>query len=307
MITRSVFLVTAAAMCACAQETIPLPPLPPPDADVVTYQAQRAVQGAPAGAPNVMYMRTEIAGGGETVKGSPFSAEAITEFTQTLADGNVIRQKQSGNMYRDSEGRTRREQTLGPIGSALPAPEPAVKLTFISDPVAGVSYVLDSNRKTAEKLPLGKSGVFAGTVRHGMVGTKAIAATPAIGGQAFAFVKEDVMAAPDAQAKQETKVIEGLQAVGGVNSRTIPAGEVGNERPIETSSERWYSPDLQTVIMSRQSDPRMGVTTFRLANINRSEPPHTLFEVPADYTVTEGPSKPFNIMIRKPVEPKDTK
>ncbi|HYP02228.1 MAG TPA: hypothetical protein VER76_18700, partial [Pyrinomonadaceae bacterium] len=50
---------------------------------------------------------------------------------------------------------------------------------------------------------------------------------------------------------------------------------------------RWYSPELQTVVMTRHSDPRFGETSYRLTNINRGEPARTLFEVPSDYTVKE--------------------
>jgi len=68
---------------------------------------------------------------------------------------------------------------------------------------------------------------------------------------------------------------------------TIPAGEIGNEQPIEMVFESWFSPELQTVIMSKHSDPRSGENTYRLTNINRTEPPHSLFEVPSDYTIQE--------------------
>jgi hypothetical protein len=69
---------------------------------------------------------------------------------------------------------------------------------------------------------------------------------------------------------------------------TIPAGKIGNERPIATVNERWYSQELQTVVLTKNSDPRMGETTYRLTNINRGEPDPSLFQVPADYTVEEG-------------------
>jgi hypothetical protein len=68
---------------------------------------------------------------------------------------------------------------------------------------------------------------------------------------------------------------------------TIPAGKIGNERPIVTVNERWYSQELQTVVLTKNSDPRMGETTYRLTNINRGEPDPSLFQVPADYTVKE--------------------
>ena len=53
-------------------------------------------------------------------------------------------------------------------------------------------------------------------------------------------------------------------------------------------SERWYSPDLQTVVKSTRSDPRFGTTTFSLTNIQKAEPAAALFTVPADYTVKAG-------------------
>src|SRR6185437_3752240 len=65
--------------------------------------------------------------------------------------------------------------------------------------------------------------------------------------------------------------------------QTIAAGEIGNEKPIESLTERWYSPDLQINLLVKQSDPRMGETVTRLVNINRSEPTKSLFEIPSDY------------------------
>ena len=83
------------------------------------------------------------------------------------------------------------------------------------------------------------------------------------------------------------QTIEGVPADGTRTTFTIPAGEMGNELPIQVVTERWYSPDLQTFVLTKHSDPRTGDTVTRLTNINRSEPSHTLFEVPADYKVTE--------------------
>ncbi|HKR61036.1 MAG TPA: hypothetical protein VJS64_15055, partial [Pyrinomonadaceae bacterium] len=68
---------------------------------------------------------------------------------------------------------------------------------------------------------------------------------------------------------------------------TIPAGEIGNERPLEIVSERWYSAELQAVVMTRHTDPRFGETTYKLTNISRTEPDHSLFEVPAGFTMKE--------------------
>jgi len=84
--------------------------------------------------------------------------------------------------------------------------------------------------------------------------------------------------------------IEGVEAEGTRTTMTIPQGEIGNERQIEIVSERWYSPELQTVVMSKRNDPMSGDMTYRLTNINRSEPASSLFEVPSDYKIKEGPA-----------------
>jgi hypothetical protein len=94
--------------------------------------------------------------------------------------------------------------------------------------------------------------------------------------------------------------IEGVEAEGTRTTVTIPAGEIGNERPIEIVSERWYSDELQTVVMSRHSDPRFGENSYRLTNISRTEPARSLFEIPSDYTVKEGPiHKPETLRLKK--------
>jgi TonB family protein len=81
------------------------------------------------------------------------------------------------------------------------------------------------------------------------------------------------------------QTIEGVEAEGTRTTVTLPAGLIGNERPINIVSERWYSPELQIVVMTKQSDPRFGETTYRLTSINRTEPARNLFEVPSDYTL----------------------
>ena len=87
-----------------------------------------------------------------------------------------------------------------------------------------------------------------------------------------------------------SQVIEGVQADGTRTTMTIPAGRIGNEKPIQIVTERWYSNQLQAVVMSKRTDPRVGETIYRLTNINQTEPPAALFQVPSGYTVQEGPS-----------------
>jgi hypothetical protein len=46
---------------------------------------------------------------------------------------------------------------------------------------------------------------------------------------------------------------------------------------------------LKTIVYSKRSDPRMGEQTFKLANIVRAEPDASLFTIPADFKLTDGP------------------
>jgi hypothetical protein len=279
---------------------------------------QRIIQG-PAGAPppppdaNFVFMASESFGG-KTVKGAPYSAEAVTESIQTLADGNRIVNRSTSSLYRDSEGRTRREQSLKGLGILGGAGEEPVQTIFISDPVAGVTYSLDSKSHTARKgLPFTfefhrKAGetiegrtfefkVAPGAAAGASGNVIMTAPLPAPGVRvphpeegATTFVFRGKSANSNEVKEQLGKQnIEGVEAEGTRTTITIPAGEIGNERAIEIVSERWYSPELQLVVMTRHSDPRFGETTYKLTNINRTEPAKSLFEVPAGYTIKEGP------------------
>src|SRR5690349_19951808 len=97
--------------------------------------------------------------------------------------------------------------------------------------------------------------------------------------------------------------IEGVHAQGERLTTTIAAGAIGNEVPIEIVSEEWTSPDLKVLVLNEHRDPRMGTSTYRVTNVNRSEPDAYLFEVPADYTVTPSTVGLKRIQAR-PVQPR---
>ena len=296
---------------------------PGPEGSVILRQ--RVLQGPEGGPPpppdsNFVFIASESFGG-RVVKGAPYSGEAVTETIQTLSDGNRIVNRMTSSVYRDSEGRTRREQSLKGLGIFTNGEE-SFQTIFITDPVAGVTYTLDSRSHTANKgMPftfefqkkLDKAGaavsavegqrfefkVERGTAATGSMIMTAPAGAPhpdldqlrAEGGGAGTFVFRSKGANSNEVKEQLGKqLIEGVEAEGTRTTVTIPAGEIGNERPIEIVSERWYSPELQLVVMTRHSDPRFGETTYKLTNINRTEPAKTLFEVPSDYTIKEGPS-----------------
>jgi len=95
-----------------------------------------------------------------------------------------------------------------------------------------------------------------------------------------------------AEAKTEdlgSQMIEGVLAAGVRTTRTIPAGQIGNEKPLNIVTEVWTSPELKTVVYSKRSDPRMGEQIFRLTSIVRAEPDPALFTVPANFKIVDGP------------------
>ncbi len=224
------------------------------------------------------------------VKGAPYSAEAITETTQVLNDGNRITGKSVAHVYRDSEGRTRREQTVLPLSGPV-ATGDALTTVFINDPVAGASYILDPRSKTAHKTPVPfLKGVPSQAIerfeRPLEQNRQKLAPSPSKAGAPGLHFKQT----EHSQTKTEslgTQIIEGIEAEDTRSTTTIPAGEIGNERPIEIVSEQWYSPQLQTLVLTKGSDPRFGETVYRLTNIRQEEPEPSLFQVPPDYTVEE--------------------
>jgi hypothetical protein len=161
---------------------------------------------------------------------------------------------------------------------------------FISDPVGGVSYTLHPVERTAEKMPApvafvkdagGPTTTVRGFAVHANNGSEA---APPVTIERRA-VAENASSVKTEDLGQQT--IEGVVAQGTRTTRTIPAGQIGNERDINIVSERWFSNELGVVVMTKQSDPRSGETVYKLTNVNRSEPQHSMFEVPADYTVND--------------------
>ena len=409
-------LVSGAPLGAAGQERERRQPPPDEHAPMRVVFAGQQPPGAPAQGVVLAkqpgddgfymnFLSSEMSFEGRVVKGAPYAAEAVSESVQTLADGNRIVRRSSALIYRDAEGRTRREQTMdnvGPFATAGDAP----RLVFINDPVGEANYVLDARTHTARKAtmyaynfrtggdrpeppppmgppmgppPMGERGEGPpkppppGALRHeattrvqpvyppvaraagaqgivsvqvtideqgNVVSARAVSGHPLLhqasvdaarqwvfkpaiingkpakvsGMISFSFVLEekeivngearpkasidgDARPAPPPPPPPKFPVheeslgqqtLEGVQATGTRATVTIPAGAIGNEREIKVVTERWYSPELQTVVLTKHSDPRFGETTYRLTNINRSEPAHSLFEVPADYTIKEG-------------------
>jgi hypothetical protein len=211
--------------------------------------------------------------GVKPVTGAPFSAQATTQITETLADGNQINRTETAQIARDSSGRTRRDGTVSHIGPWSSASTPR-EIVNITDPVAGVHYMIDVTDKTATQMPFhARTGSrFGPAVRERMHGEVA-------GESSIQRTTESL----------GTQVMAGVTVQGTRTTETIPAGAIGNQNPIVIVSERWVSPQLQETIYSKRTDPRFGTTIYQLTNISQAEPAAGLFLVPSGYSVTAGP------------------
>jgi hypothetical protein len=200
----------------------------------------------------------------------PFTADEVTVTTQTLADGTKITHKRLEKLYRDSQGRLRRERFKAEAESVGQGDSP--QSVQINDPVAGVSYNLNPGDHTAQRREIRRPTPSA--VHHSAAASGNLAAAPPV---------------PPRPTVEDlgTQVIERLDARGERVTRTIPAGAEGNDQPMQVTYERWYSAKPRLVLLSVTNDPRCGEIVLRLTNLVLDEPPADLFQVPPDYTVQE--------------------
>lgn len=258
---------------------------------------------------------------GKAVKNAPYSAEAVSEQLQRLADGNEISRSTSTMNYRDSSGRTRQE-----IRDA----DGELRSVTLYQPADGVTYLLNPRQKTATRVgdPSSAARAAASAAQARLAQLRADGKLPerraeaadevivkgiersegdtrkqfqekvriqiadsmagARLGPAMAGAFGDARWAAKAVTRElGSKEIDGIKADGKLRSYEIPAGEVGNRNAIVVANESWYAPDLKVTVLSRHSDPRSGERVYRLTNIKREEPPAALFVVPPDYTVRD--------------------
>lgn len=251
----------------------------------------------------------------KVVKGAPFSAEGVSESVQVLPDGNRITRSTTTKMYRDGEGRFRRE-AAGKTGNGEATAYGSLISAYgfqdtisIYDPVEAVRYVLTPSTKSARRFNSQNIRTEGAVIVNGNSMSEAVKLQTEL--KAAAAYKANAQNAPNANVvvlgnvaqsynagKAEplgTKTIEGVEAEGSRTVTTIAAGTIGNEKPIEIVYERWYSKELDLIVYSRHYDPRFGEQTYRLTNINRTEPDRSLFTVPSDYKVVVDESK-FNVI-----------
>jgi hypothetical protein len=210
------------------------------------------------------------------VIGALYSAEQVSERVQTLGDGTRITQTPvTQRQWRDSQGRTRTED-LHAFGSPTSW---TVTITKVHDLVAGLLYIIDDQNKVVHRFVLQPPNRLSG------------------GSSTIADLRE--AANPGTVESLGSRSIEGVMVEGRRTTHVTPVGSVGNDRPLTSISETWYSPELKLTVLSKNSDPRSGESSIRLAKISRAEPDAALFQPPLGYEIVDEQGE-VRILFKKP-------
>jgi len=331
------------ALCgtaAVAQQSSPLaiaePTAPSESAPVIAVQIEPPpLSTAPiAGSPGPL--------GVQSVADKPIVAEVLTENHQSLKGGNRITRSSTSVIYRDAQGRVRRESQL--LLPGLPAGVAAKFITII-DRGLGCGWVLDPQAMTAHRYRIGGASYVARLNAQGS-GAQLLPVPPdakqppdsgasatAVAGaesrrwrRSHEFSTQPLGLAPETPERMNSAPADGQSAPAQVNHNaasatkrfdqplaasavrteslgeqmilgfrahgtrvitTVPAGQIGNESPIDIVSELWFSPELELVMRSLHRDPWGGEFVTMVTKVRRRNQPADLFKVPAQYTMID--------------------
>jgi hypothetical protein len=278
------------------------------------------------------FLSVQAGAEGKVVTGKPYSAEGVTETKRVLSDGTTITRESRSKIYRDSEGRTRREMTVTGIGPLAAEGEPTTTVT-VNDPVTGMAIVTHTEGKLIEADGMSKSAkrevhvkrvavgddkssgaVKAGDSASGSQTTEATIWIESDGANSnvvrthdFTAMFDRLHSVAEGEAKEEDlgeRVIDGLVARGTRTTTVIPEGEIGNDQDITITHESWYSDEIEALVRSETKDPMTGTATYRLTNIVRSEPDPSLFDMPEDVNVITSGGKRKKVVTKIERQPR---
>jgi len=201
---------------------------------------------------------------------APFTATVNTEWIRQLPDGSAITLKNHRAIARDAAGRIFQERrALVPDDGTNKS---GVSQIEISDPVAHALYICIPHERTCqlEVFSQWESAPYGAPGKAHMV-------------QGSSSQSEDL-------GKQ---AVGGLETVGTRETTIIPAGTIGNNSPLMSKREFWFSPQLGVNLISKRQDPLSGTQNFEVSDIALGDPDTKLFEVPSGFKILD---------LRKPPE-----
>ena len=216
--------------------------------------------------------------GQQNITGAPYSAALRTSFEQKLPEGNAIRSSQIVHQARDSKGRTMNEAPIG-CTHAEDGRLKAVLAVTVFDPTTKtiMNWQVDDMMSKVVHVNLMHEPSHK----------------PPTAEEAAEQMKRSQMAARTQKNDQVqieslgSKTVAGVQVEGVRRVRTIPAGEEGNDLPMEVIDERWSSKALGLTLLRIDDDPRRGRTTVEFEDLSLNEPDPAVFAAPAGYKIVE--------------------
>jgi hypothetical protein len=269
--------------------------------------------------------------GAQSATGKPIYAEFATDHHQSFADGTHISRSTFACIYRDTQGRIRRESQLSVPG--LAAGIAAATFITIVDHQLGFGYILNPQEMVAHRYELNGAGPsYVARLRAQAAGSglfspdpkqlATAAADPAASADSTApwrmhafsahhlhaamdgipgsdepvptmRIDQPFLAAPNPVRTENLgeQTILGFRVRGTRVITTLPVGQIGNDRPIDIVSEQWFSPDLELVMRSTHHDPWAGEFTTSVTKVSRGDQPAALFEIPSAYKIVDAKSE----------------
>ncbi len=197
--------------------------------------------------------------------GTPFSATSTITWTRQAGEGASVVTYGIAKIFRDSQGRVYRERHRF---SPDPNVDPRTTLFEFSvrDPLAH-TFTRCTRAAHACTIQTFRNLTMVPAIRP--VG-------PFDGGKRY-LTRESL----------GNQTIEDMAAVGTMETVTLAVGTIGNDRPLKSTREFWYSPDLKTNLKVIRIDPREGTQAVSLTGISRSEPDPQVFAIPSGYAVRD--------------------
>lgn len=198
-----------------------------------------------------------------SVTGKPFSGRDSIEWTRALEDGSTVTTHLTALVARDGQGRIRRERVKFVPANSNQQSKP-FEITIL-DPAEHTRTICDMAAHHCSvanySMPVKFAPITAGPLDNG----KRFLARESLG----------------------TNTIDDLNVLGTRETLTINAGVIGNNQPVVTTREFWYSSDLEINLSVTRKDPREGTQVLQIVDLSRTEPDPSLFQVPADFTVDD--------------------
>lgn len=198
---------------------------------------------------------------------APFTLTLVTEWTRPLTNGGSYTLTNQRRIARDSSGRIYQERwILVPKGGKVTS---TMNVLQIADPTLHTLYNCFPGPKTCTLLTY--SGSADAVYRPA---TSPTATLP--DGTGF-HQHEDLGVSTTA----------GVDTTGYRETTTINPGVMGNDRPMVSTREFWYSTQLGINLISIVDTPQSGKQVFTAKDLTTSEPDPSLFNLPAGYTIID--------------------